>query len=324
MANGPKSNQSLRILFMGTPEFAVPSLAALINEGYNVVGVVTQPDRPSGRGLRINFSPVKNFALSHHLLLYQPADLRGEQFLNEMKRLQFDLGVVVAFRFLPERLRELPRWGCINVHASLLPKYRGAAPIHWAVINGEGETGITVFFLDKFLDTGDILLQRSISIGPEETTGEVYERLKELGARVLVESIRSIERGDPSRLKQEEEFVSHAPKIKKEDGRVDWNKTAFSIHNHVRGMTPWPGAFTYHQDQLLILEKVCVDQETRKKGQAGEVVQIDPAVGIDIMTGRGVIRILQVKPAGKHSMPAYEFVKGHALRIGDRLDTGRS
>jgi len=252
--------KDLRIIFMGTPEFAVASLDALVQAGCNIVGVITAPDKPAGRGMKLQESAVKQYAITKELKVLQPDKLKNAQFLEDLKELNADLQVVVAFRMLPEVVWNMPPMGTINVHGSLLPQYRGAAPINWAIINGEKETGVTTFKLQHEIDTGDILLQETIPVSENETAGEVHDRMKEIGAELLVRTIEELSSG---RLKEQPQVKStgnkipdtselkHAPKIFTETCRIDWNKTVTEVHNLIRGLSPFPGAFTFLDQKML-------------------------------------------------------------------------
>src|SRR5689334_22941625 len=244
--------QTLRIVFMGTPEFAVASLEALVRAGFNIVGVVTAPDKPAGRGMKMTESAVKKFAARKGITILQPEKLKDPVFLEELKALQADLQVVVAFRMLPEIVWNMPRLGTINLHGSLLPQYRGAAPINWAVINGDKETGVTTFKLKHEIDTGDILLQERMPIGDNETAGEVHDRMMELGAGVLVETVKGLSNGSLKETPQDNSGVlRHAPKIFTATCRIDWNKPGEDIYNLIRGLSPYPAAFTDFEDKTL-------------------------------------------------------------------------
>src|ERR1043165_9173853 len=245
----------LRIVFMGTPEFAVASLDALVNKGYNIVGVITAPDKPAGRGMKLQESAVKKYAVEKGLRILQPEKLKNPQFLDELKSLNADLQVVVAFRMLPEVVWNMPALGTINVHASLLPQYRGAAPINWAIINGEKQTGITTFKLKHEIDTGDILLQETINIGEDETAGELHDRMKEIGAQLLVKTIKGIADGSLKETPQPPGDIKHAPKIFTETCHIKWNKSLNSIYNLIRGLSPYPGAFTLLDEKVLKIFK---------------------------------------------------------------------
>lgn len=246
-----KYNTGPRIIFMGTPEFAVASLAALVNAGYDVIAVVTAPDKPAGRGLRPMMSAVKKYALEHQLLVLQPEKLKGPEFIERLKSLRADMQVVVAFRMLPEMVWNMPPMGTINVHASLLPKYRGAAPINWAIINGEKETGVTTFKLTHEIDTGNILLQRRVPINENDTAGDIHDKLKIAGAELLTLTINGLTNGTITEKPQEMHDVTHAPKIFTETCRINWNQPVKNIHDHIRGLSPFPGAFTDWQDKML-------------------------------------------------------------------------
>lgn len=255
-----KNFQSLRIVFMGTPEFAVASLDALVKAGCTIVGVVTAPDKPAGRGMKLTESAVKQYAIAHQLPVLQPEKLKAENFLEELKLLKADIQVVVAFRMLPEVVWNMPAMGTINLHGSLLPQYRGAAPINWAVINGEKQTGVTTFRLQHAIDTGNILLQESFAIGENETAGEVHDRMKEIGARLLVETIRGLAAGTITEQPQQiEGSVRHAPKIFTETCRIDFTQSTEQVHNLIRGLSPFPGAFTNLQGKMLKIFRTVKD-----------------------------------------------------------------
>src|SRR6476619_4198146 len=247
----------LKIVFMGTPEFAVASLDALVNAGFNIAGVITAPDKPAGRGLKISESAVKKYAMEKDLKILQPEKLKNPAFLEELRSLQADVQVVVAFRMLPEVVWNMPPLGTINVHASLLPQYRGAAPINWVIINGEKETGVTTFKLQQEIDTGNILQQEKIAIGEDETAGELHDRMKIIGAELLVKTIKGLMDGMVKEISQSEsanpkfEILHHAPKIFTETCKIDWSKTVDEIYNLIRGLSPYPAAFTYLNNKIL-------------------------------------------------------------------------
>ena len=248
----------LSIVFMGTPDFAKESLKCLYEQNYNIVGVVTNQDKPKGRGMKMMFSPVKEYAIEKKLKIYQPLKVRNnEEFLQEIKNLKPDIICVVAYgKILPKEILEIPKYGCINVHASLLPKYRGAAPIQWAVINGEKVTGITTMYMDEGMDTGDMLLKQEVNIDEDETTGELWDRLSVLGGNLLIDTLKQIEDGSIERQKQGEDF-SVAPMLKKEIAKIDWeNKTAIQIKNLVRGLNPIMGTYSYLNDKKISEEKI--------------------------------------------------------------------
>jgi len=251
----------MRIVFMGTPDFAVPCLDALVNNGYNIVGVVTQPDKPVGRKQSELKAPaVKEAALKHGIkTILQPEKIKTSEFLESLSKLKPDLIVTAAYgRILPKTVLDLPEYGCINVHASLLPKYRGAAPIQWALINGDEKTGITTMFMDEGMDTGDILLTKEIAIEPDMNSQELFDRLKELGAETLLETLKALECGTLKRIPQDHTRAVYAPMITKETGLIDWNKSAREIHNLVRGVNPWPGAYTFYKSKRMKVWKTQV------------------------------------------------------------------
>lgn len=306
--------KDLRIVFFGTPEFAVESLDALIKNGFNIVGVVTMPDKTAGRGHKLYQSDVKRYAIDHDLRLLQPERLKSEDFLSELQSLQAELFIVIAFRMLPREVWQMPRLGTFNLHASLLPKYRGAAPINRAVMNGDTETGVTTFFLKHEIDTGDMIMQRKIEILPEDNVGDVHDRLMHLGAEMVVETVRSIIDGTLTTTPQPEGDFSPAPKIFKEDCRIDWSKSCIEIHNHVRGLSPYPAAWTIVTEESgRPLE--CKIFET-------SVTDI-PCDGVEYGTlkregkrllaacGDKWIEILTIQPAGKKRMATEAFLLGY-------------
>lgn len=305
----------LKMVFMGTPEFAVPSLEALVEAGYSPEVVVTVPDRPQGRGQHPRPSAVKRAAARLGLRVLEPEDVRDPDFHAEIARLAPDVIVVVAFRILPPELYSLARLGAFNLHASLLPKFRGAAPINRAIMAGEIETGVTTFFLEPTVDTGDIILMRRTPIGPDETAGELHDRLAELGAHVVVETIRHIEAGTVEARPQDPSRASRAPKLFKDDARIPWAKDAAAVHNHVRGLSPFPAAWTLHGDTTL---KIYRARPERGSGEPGEVLE---ARGEDLIVacGEGAVRVLEVQREGRERMPAERFLRGYDLRPADRL-----
>ena len=303
---------------MGTSSFAVPSLKILLEQGENIVGVFTQPDRPQGRGLKIMISPIKGLTLENHLPLFQPEKINRDESVTIIKRLSPDLIVVAAFgQIISPRILDIPRFGCINVHASLLPEYRGAAPINWVIIQGEKETGVTTMLMDKGMDTGNILLQRKLEIFPEENAGELHGRLSVLGAEVLLETVERLKQGELTSYKQEESEASYAPLLKKEDGVIDWEKSAEKIYNHIRGMNPWPGAFTYLDGKILkVFQAKHVIQESPPT--PGKIVKTSDE-GILIGAGEGHILLGEIQLENHKRMPAALFLRGHPLAIGTRL-----
>lgn len=310
-----KAMQDLRIVFMGTPEFAVGSLAALVDAGCQIVGVVTAPDKPAGRGMKLTESAVKKYALEKGLHLLQPEKLKNPEFIADLQALKADLQIVVAFRMLPEIVWDMPPMGTINLHGSLLPQYRGAAPIHWAVINGEKETGVTTFKLQHAIDTGDILLQRSFPIGPDETTGEVHDKMKEIGAEVLVETVKGI--GEHSLVeKKQAGFASeldlkHAPKLFTENCQVNWLQSIDTIHNFIRGLSPFPGALSKLDDKILKIYRS--KKEPSNHQSVPGTVFSDGKTYLKIAALGGYIHLLDLQLEGKKRMLVEDFLRGYRL-----------
>ena len=308
----------VNIIFMGTPEFAVPSLAMLSASDNNLVGIVTQPDRPKGRGKHLHAPPVKLLALQHGLPLVQPEKIKEENFIQWVKTINPDLMVVVAFgQILPPKLLRIPSYGCINLHASLLPNYRGAAPINWALINGETRTGVTTILMNEWMDAGDILLQRETDIAPEDDALTLSHHLSILGAKLLFETISQLKRGMLHPLPQDHSKTSYAPLLKKEDGHIDWKKEAKIIHHQIRGTFPWPGGFTTWENKFLkILKSKVIDEETKE--QPGTVSQVS-LEGIKVATGKGYLVLTELQLQDRKKMSAAEFIRGHHLEKGMKL-----
>ncbi|HJV67439.1 MAG TPA: methionyl-tRNA formyltransferase [Geomonas sp.] len=303
----------MRIVFMGTPEFACPTLRTLIERGEKVVAVVTQPDRPKGRGQQMLPPPVKVLAEEHGIPVIQPLKVRHPESIEEIRALDPDLIVVVAFgQILPKALLDIPKHGCINVHASLLPRYRGAAPLNWCIINGESETGVTTMMMDVGLDTGDMLLKRSTPIDPDEDTSSLHDRLSQIGAELLGETLDELAAGRLVPEKQDDTLTCYASMLKKEDGLIDWSKDAATVKNLVRGMTPWPGAYSYLDDKLLKVYRV---QTASGSGAPGEVLKA-ARDGIEIACGNGSVLIVELQLEGKKRLPAAEFLAGCRLEPG--------
>ena len=313
---------------MGTAELSCASLDKLArDEKYSVAAVVTQPDKPRGRDLKLQPSPVKSLALKLNLPVLQPGRARDEQFIGELRALKPDLIVVVAYgHILPPAILELPKFGCLNVHTSLLPKYRGAAPIQWAIANGETETGVTVMKMDAGLDTGPIISQRRTTILPEDDSAMLHDRLADLGAELLVETVPDYVAGRIQPQPQPAEGASYAPKIKKEDGRIDWKLPAKTIWNRLRAFTPWPGAFTswkstsniQHPTSNIQLLKIWEAEVIERSGRAGEILSADKN-GVTVACGQDALRVLELQPASGRRMNAAEFLAGHALKAGEEL-----
>ena len=309
--------KDLRIVFMGTPEFAVASLDALVQSGCNIVGVITAPDKPAGRGMQLQQSAVKKYALEHQLHILQPDKLKNPQFLKELNALQADLQVVVAFRMLPEVVWNAPPMGTINVHGSLLPQYRGAAPINWAVINGEKETGVTTFKLKHEIDTGDILLQDRMSISENETAGSVHDRMKELGAQLLVKTVQGLADGTINEIPQSDirhqtSDIRHAPKIFTDTCRINWNKPVADIHNLVRGLSPFPGAFTQFEGKTLKIYK-SLKEEGNVNEPPGTVVT-DKKSQLKFACVDGYLNVKEIQLEGKKRMLTEDFLRGYRFQ----------
>ena len=306
----------MRIIFMGTPDFAVPSLELLAQRGYKPVAVVTGPDRPRGRGQRVTPTPVKAAAerLGIETIL-QPESVKAPAFAEAVAALTPDVIVVVAFRILPPSVYTAARRGAFNLHGSLLPRYRGAAPINHAVMAGDTETGVTTFFLQEKVDTGNIILKRRMPIGPDETAGEVHDRMKVLGAEAVLETVRRIEAGTAEAVPQEGTEATPAPKIFKEDCRIAWDQPAARVHNFVRGLAPYPGAWTLHGETLL---KIYRTRLTEAAGAAGAVVEAGER--LVVACGEGAVDILEVQQEGRRRLAAADFLRGYALAPGDRLE----
>jgi methionyl-tRNA formyltransferase len=318
--------KDLRIVFMGTPEFAVASLDALVNEGYNIVGVITAPDKPAGRGMKMNESAVKKYAIEKGLHILQPEKLKNPEFINELKSLNADVQIVVAFRMLPEVVWNMPPIGTINLHGSLLPQYRGAAPINWAIINGEKETGVTTFKLQQEIDTGDILLSEKIPITENETAGELHDIMKEVGAKLLVKTLQGIadntlqEKPQPSMVNGEWSNINsrftidhsppkHAPKIFTETCKIDWNKSAAEIHNLIRGLSPFPAAFTFLDGKLLKIYRS--EKEKIKPVINTGNYETDKKTFLKFCCADGYIHLLEIQLEGKKKMNIGDFLRGY-------------
>lgn len=315
----------MRILFMGTPSFAGVSLEHLLSSGHDVIGVVTQPDRPKGRGMELQPSEVKQIALEHQIQVWQPEKVAGAEFMTLFKSLNPDLVVVVAFgQRIPSEILFGPRYGCINVHGSLLPQYRGAAPIQWSILNGDNKTGVTTMYMDEGWDTGDIIYQEETLIAPDENFETLYARLSEIGGRLLVKTIHDIAAGKAPRQKQDSSLATMAPKLKPEQQRINWSASAFSIHNLVRTLSPSPGAETYlNNERFKIMETQIIpdcDCYTASSDvssvEPGAILQIVKKQGIMVACGDAPLLITKMQPAGKRTMTAHECANGRCLKCG--------
>ena len=312
--------KELRIVFMGTPDFAVASLKALVEANYNIVGVITAPDTPAGRGRKLNESAVKKYALSHGLEILQPVNLKNPEFLNKLESLQADLQVVVAFRMLPKQVWAMPKMGTFNLHASLLPNYRGAAPINWAIINGDTKTGVTTFFINEDIDTGAIIKQESTEISESMTAGELHDILMNLGSKSVVETVEMIQKGSINPIKQKEGDFNPAPKLNKENCRIQWNQPLEKIYNQIRGLNPYPGAWTMLQNN---------GQETEIKIYKGHIVLEEHKMApgsiliskkqMRVAAENGFLDITNLKMAGKKRMDAISLLNGYEFHEGCKL-----
>lgn len=301
---------------MGTPEFAVPSLQAVIREGYVPTAVVTGPDRPRGRGQKVTPTPVKREAESHGIPVLQPESVRDPAFAGDIEALAPDIIVVVAYRILPPEVFTQAKKGAFNLHASLLPAFRGAAPINRAIMEGAEETGVTTFFLKESVDTGPIILQERTEIGPNETAGELHDRLKEMGAEAVVETIRRIEAGTVDPVPQDDSRASAAPKIHREDCRIPWDKPAPDVHNHIRGVSPYPGAWTMHGDTMLKIYRSRLSDETAS-GTPGTVLSTNEQ--LIVACGEGAVEVTEIQQPGGAVLSARDFLNGYELEVGDVL-----
>lgn len=309
----------LRVVFMGTPDFAVPCLDMLVAEKYDIVAVVTQPDRPKGRGHKLAPSPVKQAALAYGLEVWQPEKIKDTAFQAELSALKPDVIVVVAFgQFLPKNLLTLPPLGCINVHASLLPQYRGAAPIHWAIINGEQLTGVTTMYMDTGMDTGDMILKAETAISADETTGKLHDKLKMMGAGLLAETLRLIAKQAAPRMPQDNNSATYASLLTRELEGIIWTKPVTVIHNLVRGLNPWPGAYCRSKNRILKIWQTKIYDALAPVSQPGRIVEFSKD-GILVETGKGILALCEVQPEGKRHISAREYARGYDLHVGDIL-----
>lgn len=305
----------MKVVFMGTPDIAVPCLQKLIDEGHEVAAVVTQPDKPKGRGKKLAMPPVKELAVKYDIPVLQPVRARDEEFVKSIKEINPDLIVVIAFgQILGKDLLEIPKYGCINVHVSLLPKYRGAAPINWVIINGEKKTGITTMYMDEGLDTGDIILSKEFDLDRYITAGELHDRMMVEGAEILKDTIDLIEKGEAKRTPQNHDEFSYAPIMDRNLGNIDFTKSAEEIHNLARGVNPWPGAYTFYNDVKMKIWKTDVLNEKSSK-EPGTVLSVDKN-GIKISTGDGILLVEEIQMPNKKRMPVSEYIKGNSIDTG--------
>jgi methionyl-tRNA formyltransferase len=310
----------MRLVFLGTPDFASRCLEKILLSKHQVTAVVTVTDKPQGRGMKVEPSEVKRLAQQRGLDIIQPANLKDLDFLQRLSSYNADLFCVVAFRILPEEVFSMPPRGCVNLHGSLLPKYRGAAPINWAIINGEKETGLTTFFIRRTVDTGDIILQEKLPIGPEETFGELYDRMAGLGGELLVKTIDLIESGDLKPISQDSYQATPAPKLTPETGNIDWSRKAIDVHNLVRGLSPRPGAYSFRKSKkIIILRTRPVDLDSSGK-TPGQVLQADR--GLVVACAEKSVEVLELKPESGKAITGAEFVRGYRLTAGEVFEKG--
>ena len=308
----------MKIVFMGTPDFAVPSLKKLLVSQHEILAVVTGPDKPSGRGKKITPTAVKQCAQQNAIPVLMPEKLTDENFIADLRNLAADLFVVVAFRILPEAVFIIPPYGTINLHASLLPKYRGPAPINWAIINGEQETGVTTFVIERNVDTGEWIKQKKVAIGERETAGELHDKLSSLGAEVLLETVNLIAQGKAQRFKQTGE-ITKAPKLTDELCHINWNNDVVSIYNLIRGLSPYPRAFSYFQgEEFKICRAELAKQTVEKMVSPGEIISITQDK-IYVATGKGILAITEIQPPNKRRMTVAEYLRGHSVNDGDKF-----
>ena len=312
----------MRIIFMGTPDFAVPVLQSLINSRHEVVAVVTQPDRPKGRGKNMQFSPVKECALAHNIPVMQPVNVSVPEVIDELRAYEPELIVVVAFgQFVTKKIREMPKYGCINVHASLLPKYRGAGPIQWAVINGEKESGVTTMYMCREIDKGDMLLKDTVTLNPKETGDSLHDKLSMMGGPLLLKTIDQLEDGSAVRIPQCEEESTYAPKLEKTMGNIDWTMDADRIERLVRGLNSWPGTFTkIHGKTVKIWDCDVVRQETLTENQAAAkpgTVIVSEKDQLIVKAGNGALSLRMIQPEGKKNMTVDAYLRGYPIAQGE-------
>lgn len=313
----------MKVLFMGTPDFAVATLEHIIQSRHEVIGVVTQPDKQKGRGQAVSFSPVKELALQHQLPIYQPQKVKDPEFMDKIRALKPEAIVVAAFgQILPKAFLDIPPYGCINVHGSLLPKYRGAAPIQYSIIDGEEETGITIMYMDVGIDTGDMILQASIPIAPKETGGSLFDKLAVLGGELLVEALDKIEAGTAVRIPQDHEKATYVKMLDKEMGRLDFTQSAVRLERLIRGLNPWPSAYTILDGKTLKLWQADVEPIIKTVGEKtfapGEIVELRKDSFV-VATGEGALVVREVQLEGKKRIPTDAFLRGYPLTIGTKL-----
>jgi methionyl-tRNA formyltransferase len=310
----------MRIVFMGTPDFAVGALEAIIKAGHEVVAVVTQPDKPKGRSGQMQFPPVKECALKYNIPVFQPAKIKTPEAVEELRGYNADIFVVAAFgQILSKEILDMPRLGCVNIHASLLPKYRGAAPINWCIIDGEEKTGVTIMQMNEGLDTGDILTVKEVPIDKKETAGTLFDKLSVAGAELIVDTLPKLANGEVTPIQQDDSKSSYAKLMHKSLGKVDWTKSAVSIERLVRGLNSWPSAFTSFNGKTVKLWSCDIVSDTDNKGEAGTIVNVTKDY-FDVACGEGVLRVLELQLEGKKRMDTKSFLLGNQWKVGMRFD----
>ena len=311
----------MKVIFMGTPDFAVGTLEALIEAGHEVVLAVTQPDKPKGRGKEMQFTPVKECALKHDIPVFQPRRVREAECIEELRKYNADIMVVVAFgQILPKEILEMCTYGCVNVHASWLPKYRGSAPIQWAIIDGEEVTGVTTMQMDEGLDTGDMLLKTEIPVEPKETGGSLFDKLAQAGAKLCVETLEALQNGTVTPIPQGETTTAYAKMLDKQLGDINWNKTAVEIERLIRGLTPWPSAYTNWNEKVMKIwdaEVSDIDVEM-EDAKPGTIVKVEKDA-FYVQTGEGLLKVCELQIPGKKRMDAGAFLRGYQVKVGEEL-----
>ena len=308
----------MKVIFMGTPDFSVGTLEALVQAGHDVVLAVTQPDKPKGRGKEMQFTPVKECALKYNIPVYQPVKVRESACVEELRKYEADIMVVVAFgQILPKEILEMTPFGCVNVHASLLPKYRGAAPIQWSIIDGEAVTGVTTMQMNEGLDTGDMLLKVEIPIEEKETGGSLHDKLAEAGAKLCVETLKALQEGTVTPIPQGDSPTSYAKMLDKQLGNIDWNKSAVEIERLIRGLTPWPSAYTNWQDKVMKIWDASVCDEA-SSAEPGTIVKVEKDA-FYVQTGKGLLVVRELQIPGKKRMDAGAFLRGYQIKESEML-----
>lgn len=313
--------KDLRIVFMGTPDFAVATLKTLVKNNYNIVGVITAPDKPAGRGQKLNESAVKQYAVSQNLTLLQPTNLKNDGFLNELKKLHANLQIVVAFRMLPKVVWQMPKYGTFNLHASLLPNYRGAAPINWAIINGETKTGVSTFFIDEKIDTGDMILQDSIAINPEENAGSLHDKLMHLGSKLVLKTVELIQQASVKTIPQTESSdIKTAYKLDRDNCKIDWNDSLENIYNLIRGLSPYPAAWStlINGNDTLDIKIYAADKETVSHDHSIGTI-ISTKKELKVAVSKGYIIIKEIKLPGKRTMDIKSFLNGYDFEANAKM-----